>query len=609
MSLAALGLSAAILTQAPADPNLRPREGRFSVEAPLPTLPAVRLDVDGNGVGVAQQLARAKNVQARILWIDATANLERVNTREKIQALVAKIKSVGFNTIVFDVKPIVGYTLYPSKLTRKLTTWRGKNLPLDFDPLAVFVEVCRREGMPLYVSLNAFSEGHRNAKQGESEKPNPFMAPGPGFERPDLQSILYELDIRLGSPFGGESFPVMPRPNEMPRNGDALGVFTGGAPANPPANSYAVVVNSQGNIVAEGQPGTWNFPGIPQGGGLYLGTAKAGEFLRNLAARTRQLRLISQPVFVRTSERLEQQIPLMMNPHHPEVVSRSLAFVEELARNYAVNGIMFDDRLRYAGLNGDFSPEARAKFEALVGEKVAWPQDIFEFVPGFDLSEGIRPGRYYDLWFSFRAQTMRDFVIAAGDTARRTRPGTQLGIYAGSWYGEYNRYGANWGSQKLQAGFSYLNDNYRKTGFAGHIDFLITGAYYNIATMTEALNRNLPAGRTVESAGQLTNRVVRDETWSYAGIELMKFKGRPRPLMDALQAATGSTQGVMVFDLSHDIEEFWPVFERAFRQRKKAPHAVPGLLEEVRSRRQALDEAGVIDPPVIIREGAAGTGL
>ena len=63
---------------------------------PFPNLPVVPLDEINDGVGIAQQMTRTRNVQGRVLWIDATANLDKVNTTPKIAALVSKIKSVGF---------------------------------------------------------------------------------------------------------------------------------------------------------------------------------------------------------------------------------------------------------------------------------------------------------------------------------------------------------------------------------------------------------------------------------------------------------------------------------------------------------------------------------
>lgn len=607
-SLALLAVASGV-AMAQVDPQIKPLEGRFETDAPLPTLPSLKLETLYNGTGLAQQTARSKGLQGRILWVDATANLDRVSTPAKVRAVVQKAKEVGFNTIVFDVKPIVGYTIYPSKLTPKLTKWKDQTLPLAFDPLAAMVGEAKAAGIDLYVSINTFAEGHRNVLT----TPNGaelFGKPGPGYERKTDQTILYEPDPVLAPAYSDERIPISPVPNSIPKDGQSLALFNkASAPKTAPANSAGIVVDADGFILVEVRPGQWDFPGIPEGGGLILGVGEAAQRLRESTRKGGSVAIQARPKFVPIEERPEQQIPLMLNPHKASVQNRVLSFVDELMRNYDLKGIVFDDRLRYGGVNADFSPEAMSQFEAFVGQKLNWPQDVFEFTFNFDLTKGMRPGKYFDAWWAFRAQTMRDWVGRARETVQEARPGAHLGVYAGSWYGEYWRYGNNWASNKFRAGFTFLTDNYRKTGFAHHLDFLITGAYYPVATVEEAIRRNLPAGRTVEAAGQLTNRGVRDETWCYAGIELMKFKGNNDALMRALQAACGSTQGVMVFDLSHDIEQFWPVFKRAFSQRKTAPHSVRGALEDVRRRRVELDASGYVDPPVVIREGAAGTGL
>jgi hypothetical protein len=76
-----------------------------------------------------------------------------------------------------------------------------------------------------------------------------------------------------------------------------------------------------------------------------------------------------------------------------------------------------------------------------------------------------------------------------------------------------------------------------------------------------------------------------------------------------LQAACASTQGVMVFDLSHDIEPMWPVFAQAFRRSAQAPHQVPGLLDQIRAKRKRYDAWGAKEPPVPISSGSSGIGF
>lgn len=571
------------------------REGRFRPVAPLPGLPSVLADTIGDGIGVAQQRARALGLQGRVMWIDATANLERVSSRERIDALFAKLKSVGFNTVVYDVKPIVGYTVYPSALTEQLTEWRGQRLPKGFDPLAAMCAAAKASGLSLLVSLNAFSEGHR------------FTMTGPGYARPSEQTVQYEPRPFVKAPWPSKAGYIISTPANPPAfQPDALHVFTR-APTNwPPGTAFAtidsgfkVVANSMGEKAAP--------PAIPEGGSLLAGGGLASQFLAENTRPGSRLRFDSVAEFAPISQN-QTQWPLMMNPHLPAVRERALAFVREVVGKYAVDGVLFDDRLRYGGLDADFSDEARRQFEAYVGRPVDWPGDIYTATFSPTLKRGVRPGPLWDAWLEWRARTLQSFVEDTRRAIKATRPGVLLGVYAGSWLGDYARYGSNYSSPSFLGGFSYMTQRYRRTGYAPSLDLLMTGAYYDVATIADAMAAAKPPGRTVEAAAQLSNRAARDQAWVYAGINLSQLRGDPRLLADCLQAATAASQGVMVFDLSHDIDKLWPVFEAAFKRPARAPHQIRGLLEKVRYTRRSLDAMRASDPPPFLWEGSPGAG-
>lgn len=568
---------------------------RFEPRAPLSGAAPVMMDSRINDWGEAQRIARERNLQARILWVDATANIERYNTEEKIVALVQQIKTAGFNTIVFDVKPISGQVVYPSRIAPKLTEWRGRQLPAEFDPVAIMVREAKAAGLMIHASLNAFSEGHR------------MFLVGPGYNRPTEQTILYET-----TPFiavAEDKISLSPTLNS-PVPGSVTVFTTSERIPAPVEGAFAVTLNKQRRVVDgfEGGGTGSGVPTVPRGGVVLYGTDAAAEFLRRNAAPGTTVRFDTDPVFVPIRERPEQQYPLMMNPNHPAVQQYALDVVRELVHNYAFDGIIYDDRLRYGGMNADFSELTRSIFESRVGKKLNWPDDVFKYTISPTLQRGLQPGPYYEQWMAFRADVIRDYVGKVRSIVTRERPGTQIGVYAGSWYGEYPSLGSNWASPEAQAGFWFLTPNYQKTGFAPNLDFLITGCYYPTATIFDAMSKGTGIGATVEAAGYLTNRLVRDATWSYAGIALSDFKDDPDGLTNALQAACGSTQGVMVFDLSHDIDPMWPVFAKAFAQAKAAPNSVPDALVEVRRKRAMYDVLGRKDPPVIIMSGSAGTG-
>ncbi len=574
-----------------------PPESRFALLAPIATLPPVLLDKTGDYVGIAQTTAQSKGLQARILWIDGTANIPRINSEEKIVALVKQIKTAGFNTIVFDVKPIVGYTLYPSRYAPKLTEWKGEKLPSDFDPLKVMAREAKANAIPLIVSFNAFSEGHRLTKQGL------------GYENLEWQTVLYEPVPFLRCAAG--RYKLEPIPNQLPANDLTIGVFTSRSAVPKSGAMFGVVVGANGLVISslDADSLAKDTPAIPAGGSLMLGYGRAADYLRQNVHVGITVGIDSDVSWVPISQRSEEQIPLMVNPNNLEVQKRLLDMVREVLTNYDLAGLVFDDRLRYGGMNADFSYRSQALFERYIGKSITWPDDVFKYKLTPSLQKGIVVGPYFDAWMVWRAMVLRNWVAQVRNVIKEVRADALFGVYAGSSFGTYQKYGANWADSKFDAGFWFLTKEYKQTGFGGLLDFFIPGCYYPTATIADALAAAEPVGNTIEAAGQLCNRAARDQAWCYAGIMLSQFADRPEELKRALQAACASTQGVMVFDLSHDMQKFWPIFQDAFRTPVQAPHAVNGLLEKVRRMRLDRDKKGLVDPPTIINSGLPGTGM
>lgn len=565
---------------------------RFQLVAPL-ALPPVRVDTRMAKYGVAQEMAAQQNLQARMLWIDATANLDRVNSAEKIDTLVNKIADAGFNTVVYDVKPIVGRTTYPSALGDRLTAWREARMDPNFDPMPEFVKTARARGLGLYVALNAFSEGHLFAKQ-QAGPNSPFGDPGWGYRHPELQSVIYVAHPTLGG--------LRLHPSVDPAAWDTpLAIFSKIPTQTITGPTATVDANLRVIATQEGLPAT-----LAAGQRLLVGRAAGHGFIASLAPGA-TLSLGSEAAWMRTGE-ADNQVPLMMNPHLKANQDRAISFLKELADKYDIDGLIYDDRLRFNGIEGDFSDEAKAQFEARIGQPVRWSQDIYTVTFNADLTRGIQPGRYYDAWLAWRAEEMTKFVLRVRNEVATPGSGIQFATYVGSWYGDYPKVGVNYGSDKLQAGFPFLTRDYQATGFARHLDFLITGCYYRVGTIYEAMMRGRPTGHTVEAASLMSNRLADGDTWTYAGIMLSNFDARPQDLPAALQAAAATSQGIMIFDLSHNIDKFWPYFEQGFRHPATAPHTRPDLLTKLRQAREAQRKRGDMPAPFPMFEGATGTG-
>ncbi len=569
---------------------------RFELLAPLSTVPGVMIDSFSNGVGNAQQLARSYNLQGRILWIDGTANVERVNTETKIIELVKQIRDVGFNTIVYDVKPISGQVLYNSTIAPKLTEWRGQTLPAGFDPLAIMAREAKAANLWIYASLNAFSEGHK------------LFQTGPGFEKKDWQSVAYQAKpvVRIDD---GKGFDMCTQMNKLQFGMVSEFNSIAELPKSGP-DGFAILLGRDFRMLNkfDQMALTIGLSPLPRGNVLLFGTGEAATFLRENYKLNGQVKFDTDPDYVSFSDPREQQYPLMMNPNNLDVQRYEMSIAQEVAKNYPVDGIIYDDRLRYGGMNADFSELTRDLFEHHVQKKLTWPDDVFKFTLSRNLIRGIKPGPYYDAWMSWRAQVLHDYLVKVKHAVKEVKPTAQLGLYVGSWYGDYPALGDNYGSPSSNAGFWFLTPGYKKAATAPLLDFLISGCYYSTPTVYDAMSRGIGIGNSIEAAGTLTNRIVRDECWTYAGIDLYDFQDNPAALLNALQAACASTQGVMIFDLSHGIDAAWPVLYKAFNQRKRPPHASSQALINVRHSRALQDKSGKQDPPVVIAAGSAGTG-
>src|SRR5947208_11277000 len=110
-----------------------------------------------NAQGIAQALTRQAGLEGRVLWIDATANLDRLSTRPGVAAVLERCRSARINTVVVEVKPLSGLVLYRSRIAPRLTEWHGKRYP-DFDLLQAMVEEGHRRGLKIHAAIDVFSE-------------------------------------------------------------------------------------------------------------------------------------------------------------------------------------------------------------------------------------------------------------------------------------------------------------------------------------------------------------------------------------------------------------------------------------------------------------------
>ncbi|MBP2019611.1 hypothetical protein J2Z79_003053 [Symbiobacterium terraclitae] len=286
-----------------------------------------------------------------------------------------------------------------------------------------------------------------------------------------------------------------------------------------------------------------------------------------------------------------------LNPGHPEVQEHLLAVLEELAREYPVDGFCLD-RGRYDGLHVDFSEHTRRALAERTGEPLAgddWPERVYRIlrpgeeegpaaapapdrhggVTGYAAAEGgtvipgtrCAPGPLFGAWLEYRAAAVRSFFVAARQRVKAVRPDVLFGDYTGSWYPLYYQVGVNWASRRYDPGLPFLPPTYQETGYAEQLDYLCSGCYYPEVTVAEARAKGAPADwYSVEGAADLAVGAVMGDTPLIGSLFLQQYEGDVAQYQKAVAACRTRTAGVMLFDLCYvDGYDWWEATRAALR--------------------------------------------
>ena len=265
---------------------------------------------------------------------------------------------------------------------------------------------------------------------------------------------------------------------------------------------------------------------------------------------------------------------IFLNPHNPDVQDFIVGIVGDLAANYAdLDGIILD-RTRFLDLRSDFSTLTRSLFEDEVGRKLSrWPGDVFPSRTTTLPTSANKP-RYYEKWWTFRAQCIHDLIGRIADEVHAKNANIEFGCYVGAWYGTYYQNGVNWASTQFDptsvTSFQFwANNDYHKTGYADLIDILLIGCYadpdavygmdkYSVEQLAvNGMARTLGACKTI-GGPDLGH-------WPTAnGNYILTDKTQPaefyhQALTNALSVCLNSCDGSFVFDIIHlqNSPEYW----------------------------------------------------
>ncbi len=519
----------------------------------------------------ARTLTNNLGLQGRIMWVDATANIDRITTIEGVRDVVAHCKKANLNVIVLDVKPVSGQVLYKSKIAEHMTEWKGRKYG-DFDVLEAFVSESHKAGIELAASLNVFAEGHK------------YFNIGLAYKKPEWQSTTYYVERNLVAR-DGSRLPI--RAVNESEDATRSTVYSADYIQEPLAISgqklavaFDETMHVSGMIdpaLLDSEPLT-----IPEDGGILSLENGAMDWASTHLKVGDATRFEALGKRIPVTRAPSEKVTAFVNPLNPEVRKYEIGLLKEVAQNYNVDAIVFD-RMRYANVFNDYSDLTRHSFEQWLGKPVPnWPDDIlkFESKPG----DGWKKGFLFKPWLEFRARIIREFAREATEAIREVNPSVQFGAYVGSWFTEYYGVGVNWGSEKFPVKTTWSSPRYNEAGYVEFLDWLSTGCYYPIATKDQARQLKKEEGGTVEASAELSTIAVANATPVYAGLYALNYAAKPLEFARAISAAARNSQGVMLFDLSYIYDYgWWPIVEQAFQGPAIPPHRVPDMVSRLRA--------------------------
>lgn len=484
--------------------------------------------------------------QRSILWYDLSANRHNLNTREKVQTIVAKTAKVGFDTIVLDVKNYTGFAAYPSKLAPHISRshYDGYEDP-NYDLIAEVTDAAQNYGLDVHISLNTFSEGNDRFKNG------------PALQHKEWQTVYYQ-GVRILETEDGQSFDVH-SVNQVPEKDKISVLFKWPESVNQLDHGVVRVENDHVSSVLEKGMSKEDVQSMVFNSSTYLilASGQAWKELKSHAEIGSSIDVSkTRPNFVPAEEIDHETHSVFVNPIREDVIQYELGIIHDILDNYRVQGIVLD-RARYSNLFADFSPLSKKRFESDMGAMVErWPEDVFEIY--YDESKRkVRWGPLFQEWIEWRAGNIQSYFKKAEEVTHSHDPNLYFSTYVGSWYPLYFSEGVNWGSTTYHPTFDWASPDYHKKGYAEVLDFLMTGNYFYEVTREEAVQAGNPDWHSVEGSADLAREAVNGVIPLYGSLFLRQYDGDPDQFVKAMKAVREKTDGLMIFDLVYLEQYDW----------------------------------------------------
>lgn len=263
----------------------------------------------------------------------------------------------------------------------------------------------------------------------------------------------------------------------------------------------------------------------------------------------------------------KEKYSAMVNPIDPTFRTHILHVLCDLVKRYPkLDGLMLD-RVRYDGIEADFSPMTRTAFEKHIHSTIKnFPEDIQTWVKDDKGDYHVKQGKYFNQWIEWRAQNIYNFMAQARKAVKTVNPKISFGTYTGAWYPSYYEVGVNFASKNYDPSKDYpwATANYKKTGYAELIDLYATGNYYTDITITDAEKNTKGVRNETDSETQQGTwysvegscrhlRHILGKNKFVGGILVDQFYSNPSKLSESIAMNLKESDGLMVFDICHII--------------------------------------------------------
>ncbi len=270
---------------------------------------------------------------------------------------------------------------------------------------------------------------------------------------------------------------------------------------------------------------------------------------------------------------LKHKYSAMTNPANPEVQNHELNVIEELVSKYPEFDGLILDRVRYDGIEADFSPLSIELFKKYLGEKEINIDDIYRWTKNEKGKKVRIEGEYFKKWLEWRASVIYNFMKEAKARVKKVNPEILFGTYTGAWYPVYYEVGVNWASQNYDPSkdYEWATPDYKKYGYAELLEIYTTGCYFfevtkdEVEKLNEEMIKRNEAGMgetkdywySVEGSAEIAKKVIMNALPVLGGLYVEQYKGHPEQFERAIKMCLEKTDGLMIFDIVHIVNYGW----------------------------------------------------